>query len=56
MMKYPMSRSEVKDIVNEMCLHCKKYKTAHLGDCDGCPGVEVKWGEEDGTENGADDK
>lgn len=56
MMKYPMNRSEVNDIVNEMCLHCGKYKTEYLGSCTDCPGLDVKWGEEDGKEDGADDQ
>lgn len=21
---------------NELCLHCGRYKKAHLGECDGC--------------------
>ena len=24
------------DLRNELCLKCGKYKTAHLGSCDGC--------------------
>lgn len=55
-MKYPMSRSEVKDIVNEICLKCKRYKTAHLGDCNGCPGLDVKWGKDDGEKDGEIDQ
>ena len=55
-MKYPMSRSEVKDIVNEICLKCKRDNTAHLGDCDGCPGLDVKWGEDDGEKDGENDQ
>lgn len=55
-MKYPMSRSEVKDIVNEICLYCKRYKNAHLGECDGCLGLDVKWGNEDGEKDGENDQ
>lgn len=32
--------SEVKETLkaakNELCLHCGRYKKAHLGKCDGC--------------------
>lgn len=28
--------AENADIRNELCLKCGKYKTAHLGSCDGC--------------------
>lgn len=32
--------SEVKETLkaakNELCLHCGRYKKAHLGNCDGC--------------------
>ena len=55
-MKYPMSRSDVKDIVNEICLKCKRYKTAPLGDCDGCPGLDVKRGKDDGEKDGENDQ
>ena len=24
------------DLRNELCLKCGRYKTAHLGSCDGC--------------------
>lgn len=27
---------ELKDLRNELCNKCGKYKTAHLGSCDGC--------------------
>jgi hypothetical protein len=28
--------AENADLRNELCLLCGKYKTAHLGSCDGC--------------------
>lgn len=28
--------ADVRDIRNELCLYCGKYKTAHLGSCGGC--------------------
>lgn len=28
--------SEIKELKNELCLHCGKYKNAHLGACEGC--------------------
>lgn len=27
---------EIKDMRNELCFFCGKYKDAHLGVCDGC--------------------
>lgn len=30
-----------KTLLNEFCFHCGKYKTEHLGSCNGC-----KWKEE----------
>ena len=29
-------QKEVKHCRDELCLHCGKYKNAHLGDCDEC--------------------
>ena len=37
-------KSELKDCVNELCLQCGKYKTQHLGSCDGCRWKEVRHG------------
>ena len=31
-----LSPADIADIRNELCLKCGKYKTAHLGSCDGC--------------------
>ena len=28
--------SDIADLRNELCLKCGRYKTAHLGSCDGC--------------------
>jgi hypothetical protein len=28
--------SDIADLRNELCLKCGKYKTEHLGSCDGC--------------------
>lgn len=28
--------ADVRDMRNELCLHCGKYKEAYLGACDGC--------------------
>lgn len=28
--------ADVRDMKNELCLHCGKYREAHLGACDGC--------------------
>ena len=30
------SQRRAQDARNELCLKCGKYKTAHLGSCDGC--------------------
>ena len=37
-------RTDLKDCVNELCLQCRKYKTQHLGSCDGCRWKEVRHG------------
>lgn len=29
-------QSDIADLRNELCLKCGRYKTAHLGSCDGC--------------------
>ena len=31
-----LSPADIADLRNELCLKCGKYKTAHLGSCDGC--------------------
>ena len=31
-----LSPADIADLRNELCLLCGKYKTAHLGSCDGC--------------------
>ena len=31
-----LTPSDIADLRNELCLKCGKYKTAHLGSCDGC--------------------
>ena len=28
--------TDLADCINELCLKCGKYHTAHLGSCDGC--------------------
>lgn len=28
--------SDYKTMNNELCLKCGKYKTSHMGSCDGC--------------------
>jgi len=28
--------TDVRDMRNELCLYCGKYKEAHLGACNGC--------------------
>lgn len=43
----PMTQADVKELVNEICLHCEKYREEHRGACSGCPGLKVKWGEQD---------
>ena len=30
------AKRDLKDLRNELCNKCGKYKTAHLGSCDGC--------------------
>mgnify|MGYP003291450199 CR=1 FL=1 len=30
------AKRDLKDLRNEFCNKCGKYKTAHLGSCDGC--------------------
>ena len=37
-------KAELKDCVNELCLMCGSYKTAHLGSCDDCRWKKVKEG------------
>lgn len=39
--------SDIKDMHNELCLKCGKYKDAHLGACDGC-----RWQKKGDGENG----
>lgn len=34
--------SNYKTLVNELCYHCGKYRTEHLGSCKGCKWVEEK--------------
>lgn len=34
--------AENRAMRNELCLYCGKYKTAHLGACDGCRFKEDK--------------
>lgn len=29
-------RTDLRDCRNELCYQCGKYKTAHVGACDGC--------------------
>ena len=29
-------RRDFIEMRNELCLHCEKYKNAHLGSCNGC--------------------
>ena len=31
------------DAINELCLKCGKYKTEHLGSCDGCKWLRYKY-------------
>ena len=30
------TKAELKTCINELCLKCGEYRTAHLGSCDGC--------------------
>lgn len=41
-----VEKKKVVKLVNEICLKCEKYKTAHEGACDGCPSDHVKWNTE----------
>ena len=34
--------SDLRDCVNELCLHCGQYHHAHQGACDGCRWLQVK--------------
>ena len=31
-----LTPADIADLKNEHCLMCGKYKTAHMGSCDGC--------------------
>ena len=41
---YDITRSDMKDCVNELCLKCGQYKRAHEGACDDCRWLKVKEG------------
>jgi len=35
-------KERLQECRDELCLRCGKYKTAHLGNCDGCKYKEMK--------------
>ena len=37
-------RAELKDCVNELCLHCGAYQREHEGACDGCRWLKPRRG------------
>lgn len=34
--------NELHECANELCLHCGKYRTEHLGSCNGCKWLAVR--------------
>ena len=40
-------QNELKDCVNELCLHCCRYEREHLGACDKCRWKKVRRGEDE---------